>query len=220
MKTRIAAILITLLTASLACSFGGSQATDTPAENTVESDVLFQDDFTDTSSGWDRVNTQSGLTDYADGVYRIFVNEASTDVWANPGLTFTDVAVDVEATKVGGPDDNDFGVTCRSVDTNNFYFFIISSDGYYGIGKVVDGAQQLIGMDAMEPSDAVKQGEASNRLHVECAGTTLSLWVNGQMIKEVEDTQFAKGDVGLMAGSFDVAGTDIHFDNFSVKKPE
>ncbi len=215
MRTRIAAILIVLLFASAAC-----QAAATGTTIPSDTGVLFQDDFSDPSSGWDRVNTEAGVTDYNEGVYRIYVNEPTTDVWANPGLTFTDVVVEVEATKAGGPDDNDFGVTCRSVDTTNFYFFLISSDGYYGIGKVVDGEQHLIDMEAMEPSEAIRQGEATNRIHVECVDSRLSLWVNGQRVHEVEDTQFTQGDVGLMAGSFDTPGTDIHFDNFSVKQPE
>ena len=32
-----------------------------------------------------------------------------------------------------GPDDNDFGIICRYIDDNQFYYAIISSDGYYGI---------------------------------------------------------------------------------------
>ena len=210
MKRHFAIIIAILLGATLAC-----QAT-TP---TNESDVLFQDDFSDPNSGWDKIATEGGITNYEDGIYRIFVDQASTDVWANPGLDFSDVIIEVSAKKVGGADDNDFGVLCRSVDTNNFYFFIISSDGYYGIGKVVDGQQSLIGMDAMEPSEVIKKGEEMNWLHAECVGSRLALWVNDQKIKQVEDTQFTQGDVGLIAGSFDTPGTDIHFDNFSVRKP-
>ena len=52
------------------------------------------------------MNLDEGVTDYADGVYRIWVNTSSTDVWANPGLNFTDAIIEVEATKVGGSDDN------------------------------------------------------------------------------------------------------------------
>jgi hypothetical protein len=181
--------------------------------------VLFQDDFSDTSSGWDRVNVSEGVTDYVDDKYRIFVNTTSTDVWANPGLNFTDVIVEVDATKVAGPDDNDFGLICRYEDVDNFYQFIVSSDGFYGIAKVVDGTQELIGETDLLPSDAIKTGNVTNRIQAQCIGRKLTLSVNGEQIASFDDAAFTSGDVGLFAGTFSVAGTDVHFDNFVVKKP-
>lgn len=213
---RILMMVAVLIFSSLACqALSGGSATDQPGS----SDLLFKDDFSDTSSGWDQVSTDNGETDYANGVYRIYVNETGTDVWANPGLDFTDISVQVEATMVGGPEDNDYGVICRSMDVSKFYFFVISSDGYYGIGKVSDSGQELIGMDAMQPSEAIQQGSATNTIRADCVGSALSLFVNGEKLDEVQDTEFGSGDVGLMAGSFDTPGTDIHFDNFSVTRP-
>jgi len=43
--------------------------------------------------------------------------------------------VEVDALKVGGERDNRFGIICRAADLNSFYTFIISSDGYYALGK-------------------------------------------------------------------------------------
>ena len=40
-----------------------------------DSNILFQDDFSDPESGWDRFSDDSGLTDYVDGAYRITVNQ-------------------------------------------------------------------------------------------------------------------------------------------------
>jgi hypothetical protein len=147
------------------------------------------------------------------------VNTPSTDVWANPGLKFTDTVVEVEATKVSGPDDNDFGVICRYQDESNFYFFIISSDGYYGLGKVIDGEQVLIGEEELMPSDDIKLGNVTNTVKADCVGSTLTLYANGVQLISVQDSSFASGDVGLMAGTFSEAGTDIHFDNFVVREP-
>ncbi len=212
--------VIALLLASLACQTisGGSTGGEAPPSGAA-SGALFQDDFSNPNSGWDSVRADEGITDYEDGVYRIVVNTPNQDVWANPGKSFTDVHIEVEATKRGGPDDNDFGVICRYQDTDNFYFFIISSDGYYGIGKVQNGAQQLLGAENMEQSDAIYQGEASNRIAAECKGDQLTLWVNGTRLFSTQDADFTSGDVGLMAGTFDTPGTDIAFDNFIVTQP-
>ncbi|MBN1668263.1 MAG: hypothetical protein JW862_14315 [Anaerolineales bacterium] len=204
-------IITTLAIAILACSFGGEE---------LPEGVLFQDDFSNTSSGWDRVNIAGdGITDYENDQYRILVETTQTDVWANPGLDFTDTVIEVEATKVGGSDDNDFGVICRYQDTQNFYFFIISSDGYYGIGKVENGNQSQIDGDGMDYSDAIKQGNTTNDLRVDCIGNQLTLYVNGTSVSSATDSTFSSGDVGLLAGTFSEPGTDILFDNIVVRQP-
>ncbi|MBG7610207.1 MAG: hypothetical protein IZT55_04995 [Anaerolineae bacterium] len=213
-KIYLTACLTALLLASLACS-----VLDTEITPELSQEVLFQDDFSDTSSGWDQFSDGDGLTDYQNGYYRIVINAEEMDVWANPGLMFRDVVVEVDATKAGGPDDNDLGVICRYQDVENFYFFIISSDGYYVVGKVVDGEQQLIGADQMYPSDAINQGAATNHIQAECVGSQLTFYVNGTMLSEVNDATYSDGDVGLIAGTFSEAGTEIHFDNFKVSMP-
>jgi hypothetical protein len=210
--------LAVLMVTTLAC--GLSDLNNQPPEGSeLPPDILFIDDFSDTSSGWDRTNEDEGVTDYIDGFYRILVNTDNTDVWANPGLNFTDTVIEVDAAKVGGPDDNDFGIICRYQDLSNFYFFIVSSDGFYGIAKVIDGVQELIVLENMEYSDTINQGNSSNKLRADCNGQNLALFINGQKLLEVTDSEYFSGDVGLIAGTFDVAGTDIQFDNFIVRKP-
>jgi len=203
---------------SLACqAVTGPSAEDHAALPTGE--VLFKDDFSNPDSGWGRVVAENGVTDYVNGAYRIFVNETNTDTWANPELTFGDVKIEVEATKNGGPYDNDFGVMCRYQNLNQYYFFIISSDGYYGIGKVNHEQQELLGADSLQPSEIIRQGNATNQIQADCIGDELSLTVNGEKLFSVRDADFTSGDVGLIAGTFDEPGTDIYFDNFLVLKP-
>jgi hypothetical protein len=208
--------LVLLLVGAFTLSCGVTGATPAPAS---ETGILFQDDFSDPGSGWDQVSFGTGVTDYADGVYRIYVNEPTVDYWANPGLNFGDVRVEVEATKVGGPDDNDLGIICRYQDTENFYFAVISSDGFAGIVKADGGEQTPISSEALEPSDAVREGDATNTIRFDCVGDSLTLMVNGKQVATATDAEWADGDVGLVAGTFDTPGTDVHFDNFVVREP-
>ena len=183
------------------------------------SSTLYFDDFSNPDSGWDRQQYDGGRTDYLNGQYQILVTEAEADFWANPGLSYDDVRIETLATKAGGPDDNDYGVICRYQDVGNFYYFVISSDGYAGILKVNDRETTALGSGTLEPSDAIRQGSATNRLAAECVGSTLRLYVNDQFVAEVEDGDFLRGDVGLIAGTFDTPGTDIRFDDFRVLEP-
>lgn len=163
------------------------------------------------------------VTDYVNGGYRIYVNETQTDNWSNPGKYFKgDVSVEVDAAKLPGTDDNDFGLICQYSYVNNnhnFYYFLISSDGFAGIGKMKDGDRQLISTDEMQPAGVIRQGASSNHIRADCIGNSLTLYVNDVQVATGNDISFSEGDVGLMAGAYDVPGVDILFDNFIVFKP-
>ncbi|MFN2281046.1 MAG: family 16 glycoside hydrolase [Anaerolineales bacterium] len=217
-KIQTLVLLSIILMMSLACSL--SQVSRLFGEYPQNpGDLLFQDGFSDPSSGWDRVQSEEGMTDYENDRYRIVVNAANADYWTNPGLSFKDVMVDVDAGKNAGPDDNDFGILCRYQDTENFYFLIISSDGYYGIGIVQDGEQRLLEPPQMYQSDSVIPGDAANHLQAICHGSRLTLYVNGDLVAEAIDSTFTEGDIGLIVGSFDEPGVDIWFDNLMIRNP-
>jgi len=183
-------------------------------------EVQFQDDFSDPASGWARRNDENiGNLDYEEQGYQISINQGNTILWSGPGLEFTDVQVEVDVIKIDGPDHDDFGVVCRARDEQNFYFLSISSDGYFGIGKVRNGILQLIGMQDMPPSEDIIQGQQSNHLRADCIGEFLSLYVNGIHLVTVQDSEFTSGDVGLFAGTFDNPGTSVRFNKFSVLMP-
>ena len=185
----------------------------------VDGDVLFQDNFSDPSSGWARTQENDYSTDYASDTYAIYVGVDNLSVWSTPGLDLADARIEVSASKVGGPDDNNFGVICRYQDADNFYFLAISSDGTYAISKRQAGEWSLLGADEWLFSEAIFQGESSNTIRADCVGDTLTLYVNDQLLAEAQDADFVSGDVGLLAGSFDTAGVDILFDDFSVRQP-
>ena len=183
------------------------------------SSELFFDDFSENNSGWDRYESAAGKTDYVKGGYRIAVYEPMTDFFANPYQNFKDVIVEVKAARVEGPENNSFGVICRYQDEENFYAAQISSDGYGGIFRMKDGAYSLLGLENMIPVPAVLGGSGENIIRFECVGNALTLFANGQPVDYREDDSFDKGDVGLIAGTFDEGGVVIEFDDFRVTQP-
>ncbi len=181
------------------------------------SNILLSDDFSGINNNWDKSSDANMTTDYYNNSYRILVNVANYDAWANPDdLSFTDVQVEVDATKNGGPDLNDFGIICRYDSAKSYYYGVISSDGYYGIyEKTADGGKQL-GLGNEQFSDKILTGAANNHIRFDCIGSTLYLFVNGNLIDKQTDNTIESGNVGLIAGTYTDTGTDILFDNFFV----
>jgi hypothetical protein len=150
----------------------------------------------------------------------MWVNVESNLFWVNAGQDYVDVRIEVDASKLDGPDANMFGVLCRYDDaTFAFYAFLISSDGTCGIAKHTTGGTTFIGSDDMQPSDAINQGTAANHIRADCAGSTLALYVNGEKLVEVEDDSLAQGDIGLAVGTIGEPGADILFDDLMVAEP-
>jgi hypothetical protein len=180
---------------------------------------LFWDDFSDSSGNWPQVSGPNGSLGIANGAYRLQVLSAQYEVLAASGHAFRDVQVEADATRLAGPVENLFGLICRSSDSDNFYFFAISSDGYYALGKIKNAKASLLGQEMMAYSAAIFQDDGPNHLRFDCVGQTLTGYVNGQVVAINDDADFSSGDVGLVAGAFDTPGVDVAFDNFIVYKP-
>ncbi len=181
--------------------------------------VLFQDDFSRPVSGWDRYRDEIYEADYVDSTYRIRVITPQTLVWSLPGVNLEDVRLTVEARAVEGTSDNLFGIICRYVSAEDYIFFLVSSDGYAGIGRYTAGRRDLLTDKSLLPIDALHEGHTTNLLTATCQGNSLSLEVNGQLVAQAEVGGSESGDVGLLSGTYDVGDTIIEFDNFSATKP-
>jgi hypothetical protein len=207
-----------LIVLSLACSVA-LPATSAPQDQTAPSgSVLFQDDFTRPISGWDRFTTAEGTMDYDAAGYRMLINSLNTNFWSTPHKDFADVRMEVDTGKLGGPDENRIGLICR-FNGNDYYFFLISSDGYYGIGIYSGGQAIMLGQSEMQANSNIKKGLAVNHLRADCTGDTLTFYVNGFQVTSAQDARLKSGDVGLLAGTFAQPGVDVIFDNFVVLKP-
>jgi hypothetical protein len=180
--------------------------------------VLFQDDFTSTATGWDRLQDPRYDADYVEGSYRIVIHESNLNVWSTPGLELRDVIIRASAVKTAGPDDNSFGLLCRYRNPNNFYFLLVSSDGYAGIGQVLDGKREMLTGDAMLPSPA---GPLSGDVLVEasCVADSLALKVDEILIVQASSQALAEGDVGVIAATYGQGGLEVRFDDFAVVQP-
>jgi len=203
-------ILLILLSA---CASAPTPSTPRPASGTI----LFQDEFDTSTTGWDRFANDGGIMDYFEGGFRILVQIPGLNFWSTPQKNYGDVRIEADAVKLAGPDENRMGVMCR-YQAGDYYFFIISNDGYYAIGKFIGGLTLLLGQSEMQSSTLIHPNVV-NHLRADCIGNTLTFYLNFNQVATAQDTDLPSGDVGLLAGTFSQPGVDISFDNFVVMQP-
>jgi hypothetical protein len=133
---------------------------------------------------------------------------------------YADFIMEVDATQVGGPDNNIYGVIFRyRLDAKEFYAFLISGDGFYVF--TVDG------VDREEPellvdwteSAVINKGAQTNRIKVVALGGNMKYYVNDQFLGEVQDARFSAGAVGFFAGTLEEGGVQVSFDNLKISQP-
>lgn len=209
-------LIFSILLFATSCALPTGQGKDLAAP--ASGSILFQDDFSDLVSGWDHVSTPGGMMDYDNGVYRFLISTPHFNYWSTPGKTYTDVRIEVDLAKLDGPDSNRAGIVCRLAG-EQFYFFVVSSDGYYAVGRTNGLESILLGQEQMMMSSNINTGMALNHLRADCVGDQLTFYINGFPVSQVTDATLTGGEVGLLAGTFDEGGVDVIFDQFFVMQP-
>lgn len=179
--------------------------------------VLFADDFSDPTTGWSQRDQPGGWTRYEEGSFHITVRLPDLYMWSSTSRSFADFTVEVDGRLIEGPPDGIYGVIFRQQDEDNFYEFDISADGRYTLIRFRDGQWQPI-VDWTE-TQMIQQGRSLNRLRVDAVGSTIRVYVNGQLLASVTDASFRQGDIALVAGTGDTPGTHAAFDNLQVSEP-
>jgi len=195
--------------------------TDKPAAPDMKN-ALFFDDFSQSSSGWTQFKDDNGTSEYAKDYYHISVNKPGTLLLANPEKSLQgDVSIEVDARKIGGSNDNYFGILCHYQNSDNYYMLMVTSDGYSGIAMRKDGQDTLIspGLKFLK-MDGIKKDNAINHIRADCIGEALTLFANGKQVSLAYNNSLTGGDTGLAVRSGRLeGGVDIRFDDFSVYRP-
>jgi len=184
-------------------------------------DVIFVDDFSTPNENWDIWDKpdESAVSFFEDGLIMI-VSKPNLDIITTNKISYPDVLIQTTAQKRLGTNDNAFGIVCRYLNDKNYYGFLISSDGYYGIIKVVKGDYKLLSSENMEFDESIHQGRGDNSISAKCESNTLTLSINGVEKTNVIDEDLVAGKSGLITGSFSGADeTAVLFDNFLVMVP-
>ncbi len=188
-----------------------SGATPTPTPVLA---LLLRQNFDTPDPAWPQEENPTEQKGYVEGRYYLVARQPNSMArQALPG-TYANFALEMSAGQVDGPMGGAYGVIVRQRDSNNFYYFGLSSDGLFSFTRVAGGqVQEII---PWTPSDAILKLGYLNRVRVEARGELFTFTVNGETLATVEDATFADGQLLLFAASFDQGGVRADFDDLVV----
>jgi len=190
-----------------------------PSPPQQSGDILYADDFSN-PRGWGSMGRSGGSIQFEYEGLLIKVDTPNFLFWTVNGNSYQDVKIDVDAVLLSGPTNDNFGAICRFKDNGNFYGFVISHDGYFGIFKSIEGViTPLMKPEGMQYSEVIRQGGIVNHIQAICQGSTLTLSVNGEELASIGDPDLQEGKFGLIAGAYDQPGVNILFDNLLIVQP-
>lgn len=187
----------------------------------AEEEPAYSDDFSNSNSGWFVGVDEFGEARYQDGGYFVAppVNPGSWSTTDSPNNeSFSDMSVEVDAAKLAGPDVNEYGLYCRlTADPVTFYLGLIGNDGIYAIYERL--AEEDWFLIAGGDAGSLTLNSDWNHLQLDCIGSTISLYVNGELVAEGTDNTLTSGEAGVYTGTLNESGVEILFDNFAVYLP-
>ena len=133
-------------------------------------------------------------------------------------FNYTDVRLDVTANNRGS-NSNSVSLICR-YSNEGWYEANVQNDGLYEIDAYIaaDGRYYRIYNGG---SNLIKQGKDTNSYTFICQGNTLTLGVNGTVVKTIPEKKYNLRDglVGLGASSFNALPVNVEMTDFQVSQP-
>lgn len=175
---------------------------------------LFFDNFEDPTTGWAESEDETSVQGYQGGGYAIRVTAPDLAVWATAGVTLDNFTLQVQARQTAGDPANEVGVLFRYVDNSNFYSLDITGEGKFALFKLEN--QEWSTLVNWSESPYLNPLGEMNLLQVTCQGNQITVYANDHELASITDDTFARGDVGLFAGTFDEPLDEAVFDDFWV----
>lgn len=201
-------------------------------------------DSDDRNGDWEQAQGRLSAQ-ITDGVMRVDVGTANEGVFAPLRWYFTDFDIRVNTTAIEGPENNSYGLLFRQRDLNNYYYFMISSDGYYSVYRVTNGTGKQL--SEWIQSEVIETGiGSSNQIRVTGQGNQFQFFINdqsvelcipdnpeaestihpltgecmeGQMLTTLMDDAHAYGRVGVIVEALDEPDIVVDFDQLVIYSP-
>jgi hypothetical protein len=182
-----------------------------PAEGPLG--ALVSSDGFDADSPFRTHKYDNGSMTLAGGHYSFSVDQGS--MFNTLDTPYADVSLVVELGLVS--DSGYAGLLCRVQTADNYYAFMLGSDGALDIQRETPEAPIVLAADVRP--DLLAPAGQPNRLRADCVGQELTLSLNGYSLLTVTDDAYDQGLAGVIAGADERDGAQAVFDNYAVYEP-
>jgi hypothetical protein len=163
-----------------------------------EYNTIFKEDFNDNLNKWKLYDSPSARTTVNTGIF-ILEHKRNDGAWSSTVPVDLDPAsnfvIDSKVTKVFGVNNYGYGLTWGGKNSGNLYVFLITANGYFQIGKTVNGRYENI-VDWTE-SSAINRNNAQNILRIEKNGNQMFFSINGRRVTNLDAMPFMGKNIGF-----------------------
>lgn len=196
-------------------------ATAVAEEATAAAHVHIHDEFDEVDSGWWQARAPIGPYFYGyhpTDFYHVQVQQDNGCLSVYRPLDADNVLAEIElftAATTTETGNYRYGLTMREQD-NGFYAFVISPrTGSWQVLKNSSAGMLLMAEGTVTTLGGTTQ-ETRDRLTVTANGAEFTFWVNGELISQLVDSEYATGDVGFLVETLDETYVHAHFDSVLV----
>lgn len=194
----------------------------------VKGATLFSDTFANNTKGWSLQSDPGKFATSLAGGSLVIEDDSNELLWEPlPGnKTFSDFTLSVDAMLSQGDPINGYGFYIRGAAMQNtematYYRFELYGDGSYAIFKgVVDANGNATSAKLVNytPSSAIQKQGIINHVSITARGSSLSLSVNGQVLKTLTDTSYVNGSIAPFVSNMQNAkpGAQAKFANLTI----
>ena len=166
------------------------------------------------SSPWSARSTGNSGCVFSNGAYHLHV--APTDYYVYCSATGTNYKNFIYQIQITMIKDLEAGITFRSSNENlPSFVFSITTTGLYALDTFPSLRQGRV--LAFGRSSAIHLGQnQTNVIAVMARGSTISLFINKQFIKNVSDNDYSSGEIGMYTGNAPHSRIDVAYSNAQV----
>ena len=193
---------------------------------------LFSDSFQNNNKGW-YLSSQQGEYSVAIGGGTLALEDDNNRLlWelVPGGKTYNNFLLNVDAVLSKGTQDNGYGIYIRgssnqAVDIATYYRFELYGDGSFAIFKgtldATGTSQSSYLVNNTISSAILKQGQL-NHISIVASGSSMSLIVNGQLLKTITDNGYTSGSIALFVSNLANVpkGAQAKFSNLAIYPPQ
>ncbi|MEE8372647.1 MAG: hypothetical protein V3R87_02780 [Dehalococcoidia bacterium] len=205
---RTSYLIVILCVVAVVATVGSLSPGGSDVPTIGEGNILYSDDFSDDRNGW---MENAGTAAYIDGQLHLINDNPgrSAPLWFYTPAEFDNIAFEVDATKVAGPDQQ-YGLIFGT-ENEDFFLFGLTENGLYCFTRWT-GSDWFYIVDYVF-SPHIKQGGAANTVSVARRDGGLEFYVNGEYLRTVDWRSDIMESIGLFVGT---EGMHVSFDNVKV----